>query len=51
MLGCFHRLLSDFRNDQTGDTYLFMIAESIEAWHSSRTEFVQLAGPTPVLPE
>ena len=41
----------DFRNDQTGDTYLFLIDKDISAWHASRQEFVKLAGPTPVLPD
>eukprot|EP01052_Picozoa_sp_SAG31_P010297 SAG31_NODE_560_length_14088_cov_10.467010_6_plen_351_part_00 len=41
----------DFRNDQTGDTYLFFIDASLTSWHASRKEFVDLAGPTPVLPD
>jgi hypothetical protein len=41
----------DFRNDQTGDTYLFVIDSTLDAWHASRAEFVKLAGPTPVLPD
>ena len=42
----------DFRNDQTGDTYLFIMMEGgLDAWQHSRQEFVDLAGPTPVLPD
>ena len=41
----------DFRNDQTGDTYLFVIGTTTDEWHASRTEFVKLTGPTPVLRE
>jgi hypothetical protein len=41
----------DFRNDQTGDTYLFLLAGGLDAWQHSRREFVQLAGPTPALPD
>jgi hypothetical protein len=41
----------DFRNDMTGDTYLFLIDGTLDAWNAARTEFVQLAGPTPVLPD
>ena len=41
----------DFRNDQSGDTYLFLVDSAIDAWQASRAEFVKLAGPTPVLPD
>ena len=34
----------------TGDTYIFLLGDSLESWTASRKEFVQLAGPTPVLP-
>ena len=41
----------DFRNDQSGDTYLFIVHTTLDAWHASRAEFVKLAGATPVLPD
>ena len=41
----------DFGNNQDGDTYVFLLGPSLPAWHSSRSEFVALTGPTPVLPD
>lgn len=41
----------DFRNNQNGDSYVFLLGDSLDSWFSSRTEFVQLTGPTPLLPD
>jgi hypothetical protein len=41
----------DFRNNVEGDTYIFLLGEGVESWHSSRAEFVALAGSTPLLPD
>ena len=38
----------DFGNNQDGDTYVFLLESTIASWHASRSEFVMLAGPTPV---
>ena len=38
----------DFGNNQDGDTYVFLLGPTIASWHASRSEFVMLAGPTPV---
>ena len=34
-----------------GDTYVFLLGNTLDDWHSSRREFVKVAGPTPVLPD
>ena len=41
----------DFSNSQPGDTYIFLLGESLQAWWTSRAEFLQLTGPTPLLPD
>lgn len=41
----------DFRNNQTGDVYVFMLGSSIDDWHKARAEFIHLAGPTPLVPD
>eukprot|EP00039_Didymoeca_costata_P024413 m.10222 g.10222 ORF g.10222 m.10222 type:complete len:875 (-) comp4226_c0_seq1:67-2691(-) len=41
----------DFRNNVSGDVYVFLLSDTQESWESSRREFIQLAGPTPVLPD
>jgi hypothetical protein len=41
----------DFQKNVNGDTYVFLLGDSIEEWHGARAEFVALAGPTPALPD
>eukprot|EP01051_Picozoa_sp_SAG22_P015779 SAG22_NODE_2118_length_2984_cov_2.031196_1_plen_396_part_00 len=41
----------DFRNNVEGDTYIFLLGDSLGSWQQSRQEFVRLAGPTPALPD
>jgi hypothetical protein len=43
----------DFTNDVGGDTYVFLLGDQgdLDAWWSSRGEFLQLTGPTPLLPD
>ena len=41
----------DFNNNVDGDTYIFLLGSDIDGWHAARSEFVALAGPTPVLPD
>ena len=37
--------------DFAGDTYIFLLGDTLPSWQASRAEFVKLAGPTPVLPD
>jgi hypothetical protein len=41
----------DFTNNQFGDSYIFLLGNSLSSWFHSRSEFVNLVGPTPVLPD
>jgi hypothetical protein len=41
----------DFTNNVEGDSYIFILGSDLGSWHASRREFVQLAGPCPVLPD
>lgn len=41
----------DFGNDVAGDTYVFLLGDSLDAWWQSRGELLQLTGPTPLLPD
>jgi hypothetical protein len=41
----------DYRNNQDGDTYVFLLGSDLPSWHSARSEFTTLTGPTPVLPD
>ena len=41
----------DFTQDVDGDTYVFLLGETLESWQRSRLDFIALAGPTPLLPD
>ena len=41
----------DFTNNVDGDTYIFLLGDDIASYTASRGEFIQLAGPCPVLPD
>ena len=41
----------DFTNDVVGDTYVFLLGDSLNTWWQSRGEFLRLTGPTPLLPD
>ena len=41
----------DFRNEQDGDTYIFLLGDSLDSWYASRAEFISLTGSTPLLPD
>jgi hypothetical protein len=41
----------DFSNSVDGDTYIFLLGDSLEGWYQSRKEFLQLTGPTPLVPD
>ena len=36
---------------QNGDTYIFLLGDTLHSWYSSRAEFLVLTGPTPLLPD
>lgn len=40
----------DFRNDVGGDTYVFLLGDTLPEWKRSRGDFLKLTGPTPLLP-
>mmetsp|Transcript_4775 Transcript_4775/g.10527 ORF Transcript_4775/g.10527 Transcript_4775/m.10527 type:complete len:818 (+) Transcript_4775:39-2492(+) len=40
----------DFTNNVDGDTYVFLLGDSLGSWNAARQEFVHLFGPCPVLP-
>ena len=37
--------------DFAGDTYIWLLGNSLSAWKASRKEFLALTGPTPLLPD
>lgn len=41
----------DFTNEVDGDTYIFLLGDSLDDWWTSRQEFLELTGPTPILPD
>lgn len=41
----------DFRNNVSGDTYIFVLGADLSGWYHSRSEFLKLSGPTPLLPD
>ena len=41
----------DFGNGVEGDTYVWLLGNNLADWHASRREFIELAGPTPLLPD
>ena len=41
----------DFRNNEDGDTYVFLLGADLLGWHAARQEFNALSGPTPLLPD
>ena len=41
----------DYSNNQAGDTYVFLLGETLSSWEASRREFSTLAGPSPLLPD
>ena len=41
----------DFGNNVIGDTYVFLLGDDLPSYNAARQEFVQLAGPCPVLPD
>lgn len=41
----------DFNNNANGDTYVWLLGSTLDAWNAARREFVTLAGPCPVLPD
>ena len=41
----------DFSNNQVGDTYLFLLGDSLVSDRTSRQEFSRLAGPSPLIPD
>lgn len=41
----------DFTNNVNGDTYIFLLGNSVADWEASRKEFLQLTGPVPLLPD
>ena len=40
----------DFNNNVNGDTYVWLLGNTLDEWNAARQEFVSLAGPCPVLP-
>ena len=41
----------DFTNNVDGDTYVFLLGDSLEGWWKGRADFMTLTGPTPLLPD
>jgi hypothetical protein len=41
----------DFTNNVEGDVYVFLLGDTIDSWAQSRSEFLQLSGPVPLLPD
>eukprot|EP00928_Gymnodinium_smaydae_P043647 TRINITY_DN29202_c0_g1_i1.p1 TRINITY_DN29202_c0_g1~~TRINITY_DN29202_c0_g1_i1.p1 ORF type:complete len:834 (+),score=80.47 TRINITY_DN29202_c0_g1_i1:47-2548(+) len=41
----------DFRNNVVGDTYVFLLGSDLPGWTRSRSEFLQLSGECPLLPD
>ena len=41
----------DFENGVEGDTYVWLLGNTLPEWHASRREFIELTGPTPLLPD
>ena len=41
----------DLSNDVDGDTFVFLLGDSLDGWYQGRREFVKLVGPTPLLPD
>ena len=41
----------DFGNNVNGDSYIFLMGDSLDSYYKSRSEIVTLVGPTPVLPD
>ena len=41
----------DFTNNANGDTYVWLLGDSLDSWNGARKEFVTLAGGCPVLPD
>lgn len=41
----------DFRNNVANDAYIFVLGNDLGGWWHARAEFLQLTGPTPVLPD
>eukprot|EP00656_Telonema_subtile_P045294 TRINITY_DN5154_c0_g2_i1.p1 TRINITY_DN5154_c0_g2~~TRINITY_DN5154_c0_g2_i1.p1 ORF type:complete len:835 (-),score=119.33 TRINITY_DN5154_c0_g2_i1:273-2777(-) len=41
----------DFRNNVAGDTYVFLLGDSLQSWQDARQELIQLTGPCPALPD
>jgi len=41
----------DYTNNQNGDFYIFLLGSTLDSWFSSRSEFVNLVGPTPIIPD
>ena len=41
----------DFQNGVSGDRYVFLLGDTLEEWWASRGEYLQLTGPTPLLPD
>eukprot|EP01121_Diplochlamys_sp_Union-15-3_P016634 TRINITY_DN56_c0_g1_i1.p1 TRINITY_DN56_c0_g1~~TRINITY_DN56_c0_g1_i1.p1 ORF type:complete len:853 (+),score=155.87 TRINITY_DN56_c0_g1_i1:34-2559(+) len=41
----------DFTNNQNGDFYIFLLGSNLQSYFNSRSEFVKLVGPTPLLPD
>jgi hypothetical protein len=40
----------DFRNNNEGDWYVFLLGTDLSGWHAARMQYNQLAGSTPLLP-
>jgi len=41
----------DFRNNVENDTYVFLLGNDVDSWQAARMDFLQLAGPCPLLPD
>ena len=41
----------DFSNSVDGDTYIFLLGDSLDGWYEARKDFLLLTGPTPLLPD
>ncbi len=41
----------DFTNSVDGDTYVFLLGDTLDGWWAGRRDFLTLTGPTPLLPD
>ncbi len=41
----------DYRNNQDGDVYIFLLGSTLDDWHAARGQLLALTGPVPLVPD